>query len=70
MVKINKKYFHELTDEEFYNAIKNKNKYSDFLQAKWCTMHDALNYNFGCWGLISRKMRSEEYCKYCDYYKR
>lgn len=70
MGKTTKKYFHELTDDEFNDAIKNKIKYSNFLQPKWCELDDALNYNFGCSGLISRKMRNEDYCKKCDYYKR
>lgn len=70
MGKTTKKYFHELTDDEFNDAIKNKIKYSNFSKPKWCELDDALNYNFGCAGLISRKMRNEDYCRKCDYYKR
>ena len=37
-----KKYFHELTNEEFDDAIKSHAKYNDFLRPAWCGYPNAL----------------------------
>lgn len=41
-----KKYFHELTNEEFKEAIKKKMVYEDFKQPYWCCYPNALNWEW------------------------
>lgn len=61
-----KKYFHELTNEEFKEAIKKKMVYEDFKQPYWCCYPNALNWEMGCWSLTERLIKSKEDCKDCD----
>lgn len=61
-----KVYFHELSDAEFEQAIKDKKRYSDFLQPDWCNYHEALSFNMGCWLLTERSIKSIEDCKNCE----
>ena len=63
-----KKYFHELTNEEFKEAIKKKMVYEDFKQPDWCHYPFALNWEMGCWSLTERQIKKEEDCKDCDCY--
>jgi hypothetical protein len=65
-----KKYFHELTDAEFEQAVKKKKTYADFLQPDWCSYPDALSFNMGCWALTDRIIKSKDDCKDCDRCKR
>ena len=61
-----KKYFHELTDKEFEEGIKDHLTYGDFKQPKWCNYPDALALNTGCWSLTERKIKTKEDCKDCE----
>lgn len=61
-----KKYFHELTDTEFEQAVKDKKKYDDFLQPEWCGYPDALLFDFGCWSLTNRTIKTIKDCKNCE----
>ena len=64
-----KKYFHELSDSEWEDLQKTKMTWDDlnkfYKQPDWCNYPDALN-PLGCWGLIYRHCRSEQYCSKCD----
>ena len=60
------KYFHELTNEEFKEAIKKKMVYEDFKKPDWCYYPNALNWEMGCWSLTERLIKSKEDCKNCD----
>jgi len=66
-----KKYWHELSDEEFANIPPNtkclelRKLYS---QPKWCSYPDAIDA-LGCWSLINSELRKKisiEYCKGCE----
>lgn len=61
-----KKYFHELTDAEFEQAVKEKKTYADFLQPDWCGYPNALAFNVGCWALTERRIKRLDDCKYCE----
>ena len=39
-----------------------------YKQPDWCNYPDALD-PMGCWGLVYRHCRDENYCKDCDGYK-
>lgn len=71
MIKENKtkKYFHELTDEEFYQAINDNKTYDDFIQPDWCNYPDALDWDGGCFVLTERIIRCKDDCKNCECYK-
>ena len=65
---INKKYFHELTEEEFNKlpetmTVNQLNE--EYCQPEWCNYPDALGL-LGCWSLISRMVKEENYCRNCD----
>ena len=76
----NKKYFHELTQEEIDQLIEEKRTIGyileNFKQPKWCDYPEALNGQMGCWTLTDlgetnlRTKISEEYCKSCDCFKK
>lgn len=65
-----KVYFHELSDAEFQQAIKDKKKYTDFLQPDWCNYYKALNFNMGCWSLTDRRIKGIEDCKGCEFFRK
>lgn len=64
-----KRFFHELSDEEFKQAISEKKTYGDFMQPAWCSYPYALDWDMGCWKLTERGIRREEDCRNCDCYK-
>lgn len=73
---MNKKYFHEITDEEFSKLVEEKrtNSYvsENYKQPDWCCYPDALDFNMGCWSLTDIKHRKDitiERCKTCDCFK-
>ncbi len=66
-----KKYWHELTDEE-YNAIPGRTLFSTvrkrYKQPEWCNYPDAIG-GMGCWSLIDKDLRKKinrEFCRKCD----
>ncbi|MEN6623828.1 MAG: hypothetical protein ABFD50_20045 [Smithella sp.] len=67
---MDKKYFHELSDEEYKALIKSKITYDQLLksyaQPDWCNYSVALEGIIGCWALIGREIKSETDCKECD----
>lgn len=64
-----KRFFHELTDEEFKQAASENKTYADFMQPEWCSYPCALDWDMGCWKLTERGIRREEDCRNCDCYK-
>lgn len=64
-----KRFFHELTDEEFKRAVSENKTYADFMQPAWCSYPYALDWGMGCWKLTERGIRCEEDCRNCDCYK-
>lgn len=60
------KYFHELTDKEFEEAVNNHLTYGDFKQPKWCSYPNALDWNMGCWSLTERTIKTKNDCKNCE----
>lgn len=66
-----KKYWHELTDEEFENIppkIKCTKLRKLYSQPDWCSYPDAID-SLGCWSLIDKDLRKKisiDYCKCCD----
>lgn len=71
-----KKYFHEISDEEVKKLIKEKKTVGylmkNYDQPKWCGYPNALEGVMGCWSLTSfdlRKNISIGYCKSCDCFK-
>ena len=65
-----KKYFHELSDKEFDNAVKEHKTFKDFQQPTWCSYPNALEFSCGCWSLTERRIKSESDCKNCDCFEK
>jgi hypothetical protein len=71
--KTTKKYWHELSEEEFEKIYKEYTwgkAQEEYLQPDWCNYPEAI-HPFGCWSLINKKLRKEisrEFCKTCNYY--
>ena len=65
-----KVYFHELSDAEFQQAIKDKKRYSDFLQPDWCLLFRALDSDMSCLLLRNRRIKRIEDCKGCQLCKK
>jgi hypothetical protein len=70
---MDKKYFHELTDEEYKELIIDKSLtindvMEQFSQPDWCTYPGALRGEMGCWSLIDRQVINREYCEKCECY--
>ncbi len=67
-----KKYWHEVTDEEYNSLIKKKVtiKYvvKNYLPPEWCNMPNAIHPKLGCWMLVKRKVTKEK-CKDCGMFK-
>jgi hypothetical protein len=65
-----KKYFHELTDEEFAALLKTHITWGEvakiYPQPNWCEYPGALEGEMGCWSLVYRTGVSPDYCKKCD----
>lgn len=73
---MNKKYFHELTDEEFNKLVEDKTTIDTilktYLQPDWCNDPNALAGKWGCWSLMSgdtRKKISKKFCRNCDCFR-
>jgi len=73
--EMKKKYWHELSDEEYQREVVDgnltvKETMKKYEQPDWCNYSDALEGVFGCWSLMGkrRKKISRDSCKTCDYY--
>ena len=68
-----RKYLHLITDYEWKKMVARGHTWGwlmkHFLQPRWCGHPDALQGAMGCWSLIYRYVKSENYCRNCDYYK-
>ena len=67
-----KKYWHELSDEEINAYIESGAKWGDidkdYKKPDWCK----ISLEQGCYSLFNDETRhkiSKEYCKDCDFYK-
>lgn len=75
-----KKYWHELPQEEVDKLIEEKRTLrhvlDNYLQPEWCHYPAALNGKMGCWSLNDntpgglRTKISNDFCKDCDCYKK
>lgn len=65
-----KVYFHELSDAEYEQAIKDKKMYSDFLPPDWCLLYNALTSDTACAHLLNRRIKSIEDCEACQLCKK
>lgn len=68
-----RKYFHEISNEEFDKLVEDKvtigTILKKYLQPDWCTYPKALAGKWGCWSLVSgdtRKKISKKFCRNCD----
>lgn len=66
--------FHLLTDEEWKALEENPDITWEFLgenypQPEWCSYPDATLGMFGCFSLMDRLVKNENYCKNCECYK-
>lgn len=65
------KYFHELTEAEFGELIKQKMTWGEcaekYPQPEWCSYPDAVD-PLGCWSLIGHEVTGRRYCMHCDCY--
>lgn len=64
--------FHLLSDEE-WKALNDagttwEQLNEEYAQPEWCDYPNAL-CPLGCWSLIYRMVKDEDYCKNCDCYK-
>lgn len=79
MGKIDKKYFHELTQDEIDTLIADEKTVgyiiANYKQPDWCNYPEALSMSMGCWSLCDlskdglRTKISRVYCKTCDCYE-
>jgi hypothetical protein len=71
-----KKYWHELSDEEYQREVVEGELTSadclkKYRQPDWCNYFRALHRDLGCWSLTDvdlRKKISRDYCKTCGEY--
>lgn len=73
-----KKYFHELSDEEYKVLLDSDMGIREFMdsysQPLWCNYPNALEGRMGCWSLmglwgIKNRIRCERDCVNCDCYE-
>lgn len=74
-----KLYFHELSQDKIDKLLKDNKTVGyvlkNFKQPDWCTYHEALSMDYGCWSLCDlekeglRTKISKEFCHNCDCYK-
>lgn len=68
-----KRYFHELSKEEYDKMMENHLKIIDvkkqFKQPDWCLYPDALEGEMGCWSLCLGDIHCEDDCECCDCHK-
>ena len=62
----NKKYFHELTEEERESITDWKAVLETYKQPSWCAYPGALDGFMGCWSLVGGYVHGENFCKGCD----
>lgn len=68
-----KRYWHELTEEE-QQAVMKRNNYTiadfvkEFCQPDWCRYPGALRGMMGCVSLVDGYVRDSSYCKACEYF--
>ena len=69
-----KKYFHELTNDEFEALTNSDLTWGEIAEAhsqpSWCNYPNALNGEMGCWSLVFRKAKIEDYCNTCELFKK
>jgi hypothetical protein len=75
-----KKYFHEVEQEEIDNLVKDKRTVNyvldNYKQPDWCNYPEALSMKMGCWSLCDfsvnglRTKISKSFCKGCDEFKK
>lgn len=64
-----KKYFHELTDQEFKELPGNityEQLAKEYPQPDWCEYPDATAGLMGCWSLMSMLIKNRDCCKNCE----
>lgn len=71
-----KSYWHEIPAKEMAElldkGITEGEVLNGYLQPDWCTYHEALRSNIGCWSLTRESTRtciSIDFCKNCDCFK-
>ena len=68
-----RKYFHLVTDDEWQKMQARGRTWGwlmkHYLQPRWCGYPEALRGAFGCYSLIYRKVKGEQFCKGCECYK-
>lgn len=66
----NRKYWHELTDEERTDIISTSTVgflMANYSQPDWCKYPEALGWTMGCWSLCDDETKvNYEFCKTCD----
>lgn len=75
-------YWHELSLEDRRNIRNTKTTveiFENYLQPKWCSLYNALDYYDGCWSLLlDENSVTEQFCSClsteegiatCDFYK-
>lgn len=73
-----KQYFHELTDDEIDELYKEHVTLgyivATFRQPDWCSYHEALYGQLGCWALMhigyKQERVSETFCRTCERFKK
>jgi len=65
-------YFHELTDEQWETLKASGMTWNEaakrFKPPAWCSEQAAVD-PMGCWSLVGRMVKDEDYCKDCDLHK-
>jgi hypothetical protein len=77
--KINRRYFHEIPQEEVDKLIEDKRTIEyvmeTYKQPDWCNYPEALSMNMGCFSLCDlrdgglRNKISKKFCKSCECFK-
>ena len=67
----NKKYFHELSKEEYHELAKSGMTYKELAkkhpQPKWCKYSGATDGVLGCWSLVGFRIKGKEDCGECEH---
>lgn len=73
----NKKYWHEISDEEFESLYRDHKTWefieNNYLKPFWCNDTDALFFDLGCCYLLDKDLRkniSVDYCSRCHHFKK
>ena len=66
------KYFHKLSIEEFDELVKSGMTWGEcaekYPQPEWCGYPQAVLGDFGCWSLMSFKIKNRRNCMLCEHY--